>query len=97
MKKMLLIGVVLFMWTGLACAEPISCEQVEKLAGTIMKARQNGTPMSRLIKKADSEGIKQLIVMAYEQPRFASEKYQKRAIEKFKNKVYLECYKSRNK
>lgn len=64
-----------------------------------MKGRQAGIPMNEFMMAIkDQEGasiFNNIIVLAYEQPRFNVERNQKRAIEDFKNEVFLTCYQAR--
>lgn len=75
------------------------CEAMSEMAGKIMTARQRGVPMSTLatLPQSDSEEVrnlrKELLIAAFESPRYSSEDYQEKAVVDFKNGVFLECFK----
>jgi hypothetical protein len=75
---------------------------LSEIAGIIMRGRQNGMPMSAVIKLNHTPGkaysslaglLDTITEDAYEVPRFSSEEYKKKAIEDFKNKWFLRAYK----
>lgn len=84
---------------GTAAAEEKQdvCVQVDALAQSVMEARQAGVQLSRMISIAKQTGtydlIKPLIIAAYDRPQFNGEAYQRKAVNEFKNQVYLECIK----
>lgn len=75
------------------------CNSISSLAETIMKQRQNGAPMSEMMRIAGEAGGalgkvgEELVIMAYEKPRYRTENYQQRAIEDFRDSAHLECVK----
>jgi hypothetical protein len=95
MKKLLMtlaLGAVL---AGPAAA----CEGFGQLAEELMIARQMGVPMSRVMEVAeagwgdeDVDLLRQMVVMAYEVPRYATDEYQRRAVADYRNEVELACY-----
>ncbi|EEQ95649.1 hypothetical protein ACI50E_06475 [Brucella sp. ZJ1_1] len=106
MKRLVLISYITAVLTATSAAADTEAERDEfckalgSLATSIMKHRQNNTPMSDLMKKpadASISKISRAIIMdAYEQPAYVSEEGQQRAIGTFRNKVELECYKAGN-
>jgi antitoxin component YwqK of YwqJK toxin-antitoxin module len=78
------------------------CEIDSNFAESIMKFRQNGEPMSKIMKinqdvtqsKANRESAGELIIAAYEKPRFTSEGMKQKSIEDFRDKAYLDCVKA---
>lgn len=73
------------------------CTSVSTTAAEIMKARQNGVPMSKLIeifKKDDAAIFRRLTISAYESPRYSTESIQEKSIQDFENKAFLDCYKA---
>jgi hypothetical protein len=80
--------------------EEATCLLIGQLAKGIMTARQSGTPMSKVINLLGGEAstindlARQLIIDAYEQPRFSGDKYQQRAITEFENEAMVMCYKA---
>ena len=78
------------------------CDSYTQLAEAIMKARQSGVSMAKLMKtvkkKDGGDFVVQLIIDAYDTPRYSSEKMQQETIENFRDNNYLECVKAlRNK
>jgi hypothetical protein len=99
MRKLLISMALIMPFQAMAS----SCEEWSERAGIIMKYRMGDLPMKDLVnavngskKSTDEdkeEGVK-LIIKAYDQPRFSSEDYQLRAINRFANDTYKECLKS---
>ncbi|KAB0570575.1 hypothetical protein [Brucella pituitosa] len=76
------------------------CTSWGGLAAKIMELRQDEAPMSRVIELIDSDGdnpvTRHIINQAYEQQAFESPGNQKRAVDAFRNKIELQCFKSAN-
>lgn len=102
MKKIIFIGVAL----AFTCS-PVSagqekenyCQKVSGLAEAIISARHLGVSMQDLIStnKDDprAKDMKEIMIIeAFEQPRMNTDEMKKRSIEEFRDKWYLECYKS---
>lgn len=76
-----------------------ACNSISSLAETIMKQRQNGAPMSEMMRIAGEAGGaigkvgEELVIMAYDKPRYTTENYQQRVIEDFRDSAHLECVK----
>ena len=92
----------------LTTAQPVYagdvCKTLEKFAGVVMEKRQNGALMSGLIRVADEQNdesskdvMKKIILKAYERSMYSTDVYKQKAITTFKNKIYMECYRARNK
>ena len=58
-----------------------------------MNAHQKGYPMQKMIRTYSGAGdtIDELIIVAYDSPRYSNEESQQRVIEAYRDKVYLEC------
>jgi hypothetical protein len=71
------------------------CEQIHTLAGQIMRNRQVGVSMPKMIgtvKGDQFEGLFRLIIRdAYGRPRFRGDEYQQRSIEEFQTEWYGTC------
>lgn len=97
MKK-LLTAIALLSTSFIAQAEEskgMSCKEISEFAGSIMQARQQGTPMSDLYDIANgSKVIESLIILAYEVPKFNTAEYKQREVSKFKNELFLACVKN---
>ncbi|WP_265974207.1 hypothetical protein [Brucella intermedia] len=74
------------------------CESAGRMAELVMEARQNEQPMSTMMKlEIDpkySELYQSMVMSAYNQQAFLTEKNKQRAIKEFRNAAELECYKS---
>lgn len=73
------------------------CLALGYLANQVMEARQIGVPVDQALGVLNEEdevllGIMQEIVLnAYQVPRFSGEDYQQRAITEYKNEVIVTC------
>lgn len=91
--KRLLIALALTA-AATAQAETI-CESYSGLAETIMGGRQTGTSMAAMIAiVSDDAYAAHMVRTAYDQPRWHTGENRQRAIEDFRDAVYLECYKA---
>lgn len=78
------------------------CESLGTTSESIMKKRQEGAPMSSLMKaigtidapEAVQELLRETIIDAYEVPQYSGDSYRADAVRRFRNEVELECYKS---
>ncbi|MGX9996688.1 hypothetical protein [Vibrio sp. JZG120] len=71
------------------------CEKYGSLATSIMNNRQVGVSMSKMMEAVDGDKLLQnLIIEAYDSPRFSTDKMQKKATERFRDDTYLACVKS---
>jgi hypothetical protein len=73
-----------------------NCKLYGKLADAIMHGRQIGVPVSTALApqgvKATRE-VEELVFAAYDQPRYQTSEYQRKARENFQNATELACYK----
>ena len=78
------------------------CEKFAQATETIMRAHQNGHPMSVLLRNADEtlSGIPLLlkayrlaVMEAYSRPRYSTERIQQRVIAEFRDENHLSCLK----
>lgn len=81
-----------------------TCAAMQRLAKSIMTARQNGFAMSDMMSKSDASGdaiVKKLdeslIIYAYSLPRYSTNEMQQKSIEDFGNDTYLQCAKQHMK
>lgn len=109
MKRLLIILMIVLMVMGLSFGTAVAedkgnCKQIANLAADMMMARQNGAPMYKQIEIVNSESeskeLKQLLEMiiqdAYEIPRFSTQSHKKKAIDDFRNEIFLNCYRQFN-
>ncbi|RRD21590.1 hypothetical protein ECB98_23625 [Brucellaceae bacterium VT-16-1752] len=101
MKYAILLPVLLL--TSYAQAAEASkdemCKRWGDLAVKIMDLRQSETPMNEVMKVADVKDgasvTRQIITWAYEQPSYSTKSIRERAIAEFRNRIELQCYKSK--
>lgn len=92
----------LFLVCNYTVADQTGCDDFSTLAHNIMEARQSGVPMKATMGVAEDSGmsdslkklIRNMVISAYEKPRFSTEKMQAREISEFENEYYLACVKS---
>ena len=106
MKKTL-IGLVMCVMAGSALAEtpqgsaPL-CAVLGEIAENVMIARQNGAALSEMMTVADAAGddtsarqlLTEIILAAYETPRFSVEGNQRRAAQDHRAMVETTCYRA---
>jgi HSP90 family molecular chaperone len=93
MKKVILAA-FLTITPAMANAEETPCEIVGQAARTTMELRQNNTPMSALMARSrDSELMRQMVILAYDQPAYLSDRAKQESIDQFGNQMELICYK----
>ena len=104
MKKiiagMILTGLLI---SGNAFAgEKDKCELISTVSGAIMEVRQRNVPIQEVLNLAKEietefgvsyDALHGLIVYAYKQPRYSTEKNQRNAVTDFKNETYITCIK----
>ena len=70
------------------------CETIGLLAEAVMKGRQVGVPASKVFEIFNqNEMVKIMIIEAYGEPKYSTERFVQVSISEFKNKWYLECLK----
>ena len=100
MKKTILTAVIV-MTASITYASDDICGKYSELAESIMSARQTGVPAVKLIEtQMDNENAaffnlyKNLVIEAYEYPRYSFKDLQQESINDFKNDIYIECLKA---
>lgn len=77
-------------------AEPVSedpCVAMSEMAGAIMLNRQKGVAMTRMMQIADDdELVRGIVIMAYEEPRYETDRNQANAVLDFRNLIAHACY-----
>lgn len=97
MKKLIIAMSVVLSMSAMAQEDDKveTCASYSKLAGTIMKNRQQGVEMAAMLEVSKSSAAYDiaeiLIKSAYAKPRFSLPDYQNNAIIDFKNDVMSEC------
>ena len=75
------------------------CDSYAGVAEAAMEQRQRNTPLTEVMKAADYvygqplDFVQQLVIDAYEQPRFNTKKNQSKAVSEFRRKVEVACFK----
>lgn len=105
MNRFKWIAGVLFLMAGLAFINPSTamaeeegesawqetCNSIGGVAELIMTRRQAGASMSQLMSHTDADFLHEIIIDAYKQPRYSTERMQRRVIAEFQDKWYLGC------
>ncbi len=80
-----------------AYATEATCAQQAQLAGTIMRARQSGVPMSKAMDIVRGSRVSEVMVeYAYSEPRYLSDLYIDRSVQEMENMAYAICHKIQN-
>lgn len=79
-----------------AFADMKKCTSIEKLAKSIMTNRQSDVPLSKMVTATTPKWSRALIMDAYKEPLWATDKNKLIAINKFANDYYMICLKSIN-
>ena len=81
----------------------VICEAVDRLAKSIMEARQSGAALSDMLKVLDGPNnkttgpfVRAVVMEAFEQPRYSTESMQQKTITEFANQQMLMCVKIMN-
>lgn len=73
------------------------CENISKLAETVMEKRQEGNSMAKMMQVGKGNPLVEIsqtmVISAFEEPGYNSPEYQNRAIRQFRDKWYLGCVK----
>jgi len=78
------------------------CGEIAGTAEVVMQSRQDGISMSKIMQVLDSNAemdestkklMRDMLIAAYELPRFSTEKVKKETIENFRDQYYLGCVK----
>lgn len=69
------------------------CKAFERLAGSVMEARQSNTSMSVLVDAVKGDKISLAMIQdAYRQPVYRVQANKESAVNEFKNTVFKTCY-----
>lgn len=104
MKKIILsagfCAVLLFSAVIPAKAQNLEvCSALGGAAKRAMESRQVGVSMEKLVESLPEEGptrklLLDILIMAYEKPRYSTEKYRSESIKDFENLWYVQCIKT---
>jgi len=101
-KIISILVIILFSMTNSKAYVFDDCNEVSNLAGLMMELRQGGWAVSSLISMNEiasepdkTNALDEITIEAYEVTRFTGETIKKMAIEEFRNKIYLRCYKQK--
>lgn len=89
-----LLTVLLFAFTANVKGQElsISCKGAEKNAALIMRLRQEGVQIDRVLNtNKDSKVWQKVVEEAYKAPRYLLERNQHKEVRRFKNEMYLAC------
>ncbi len=101
MKKIILA--VLLMTaasTSQAATDHETCVAVQGIAKAVMKNRQTGVGIDSVMGIANNAGklkplITDIVITAYDSPKFSTSDYQEEAITEFGNSYYIDCIKNK--
>lgn len=68
-----------------------SCGKIQGLAEEVMKARQHGVKINKVLSVSDDQLTSSLVMMAYKKPRYKGEEVKMSAIDDFGNDVFITC------
>lgn len=75
-----------------------ACAQVSELAASIMKGRQSGVAMAKMMEVPEDnefgEIARALVIDAFDSPRMSVETNRETMVRDFENKAYLQCIKA---
>ncbi|QWK80044.1 hypothetical protein [Ochrobactrum sp. BTU1] len=101
MKRLILISALLTAtsaWADDKASTDKLCAGWGGLAAKIMELRQDEAPMSRVMEiaagSADDTRERNVVMAAYNEPAYGSDGAKQEAVDAFRNKIELECYKS---
>lgn len=94
----LILAVILSLPVSVYAGDYIqTCAKLGGVAEKTMIKRQEGFPMQKLMEVVAvgdlREMMESLIIAAYDSPRYATAGMQQKAVEDFRNDVYLQCVK----
>jgi len=96
-----ILTAVIIMTASMTYASDDICGKYSELSESIMSARQAGVPAVKMIEtQIETDNVaffnlyKELVIEAYEWPRYSFEDLQQESINDFKNKIYIECLKA---
>jgi len=98
MKQMIILLIVALAATSALAAGRTTqeiCTAASEDAWKIMDARQDGVPKALISGfNQDNKVAEYMIIRAYEQPMYSTEKERQRSIEEFADRMLAECYKA---
>lgn len=69
-----------------------ACKRFSERAEYIMDKRQDGYPMREYMELVKgNEMAENLVMAAYKDPKYRTSEHQQRAVEKFGNRLYMDC------
>ena len=105
MKKLLIASIIFTASFSAAADNAVDCEQIGELAKNIMTSRQHGVGLGEIMTLVNAQSwgensglkkaVEEVVIIAYESPKYSSPEYQQSAITEFKNQALIECYKNR--
>ncbi len=100
MKKFAILCLMLSLGTASsALAAGVNCNEISKLAGSIMRARQDGKSLKYMLDRSQgNEGVEKLIHRAYKTNQVFIEDWAKdQAVKDFTRNIYGECWRQNKK
>jgi len=101
MKRLILIAALMTAtsaWADDKVSNDQLCAGWGGLAAKIMELRQDEAPLSRVMEitaaNKDDTNERKIVLAAYNEPAYGSTAAKQKAVDAFRNKIELECYKS---
>lgn len=69
------------------------CKTLGIVAGQIMENRQAGIPLSDMLEVTPMPLLQQIVLLAYDNPRYYSDEVVREEIQDFRNLIEVACYK----
>jgi poly-D-alanine transfer protein DltD len=101
MKSMILCLAVLALLPATGQAEKSfkermeACKAIEKLAESVMSARQRGVAMSKMLEIVNdgepNELVNAMVMDAWDKPRYSTERHQQRSISDYRDAAFGAC------
>ena len=91
-KALGIIFVTAMMSPAFVYAEKNNCALFAQAAEVAMQSHQAGIPLSQVMEGTDgNKALRELIIMAYERPRYSSKKFQQEEVSRFRDQIHVEC------
>lgn len=96
MKKIFAIATAMTLAAS-AAATADECREAGDAAAAVMVARQAGTAISALMPDMAARGDRyvEMLLMAYERPRYSSDEFQQREVEDYRSLWETGCYRAK--
>ncbi|RKQ97115.1 hypothetical protein C7446_2534 [Kushneria sinocarnis] len=70
------------------------CKKMYETAAQVMEARQAGVPLPNTISVFEEKMYREMVRIAYREPKFSTQEYKQRSIDRYANQWASSCYKN---